>query len=71
MLTLQFARAEGLPIAISGGRHNSNGASSSEGLVIDMRMMNVIRVDKDKKIGFFGGGTNVWQASKELLTYGQ
>ncbi|KAG8992607.1 hypothetical protein FRB94_008346 [Tulasnella sp. JGI-2019a] len=65
-----FAREAGLPLAISGGRHDPDGASSTEGVVIDMRNMNAVRVDKGNKVGYFQGGTTLGQAVEELFKYG-
>ncbi|KAG8860904.1 hypothetical protein FRB96_003639 [Tulasnella sp. 330] len=66
-----FAREQTLPIAISGGRHDVGGASSVEGgVVIDMREMNAVRVDKENKIGYIQGGTTIRQAVKELFKHG-
>ncbi|KAG8992610.1 hypothetical protein FRB94_008343 [Tulasnella sp. JGI-2019a] len=66
-----FAREEKLPLAISGGRHDIGGASSTEGgVVIDMRKMNAVRVDKENKIGYIEGGTTVHQAVRELFKHG-
>ncbi|KAG9025353.1 hypothetical protein FRB95_010252 [Tulasnella sp. JGI-2019a] len=66
-----FARKEGLPLAISGGRHNAAGSSSSKGgLVIDMRRMNAVRVDTERKIGYIQGGTTTHHATRELFKYG-
>ncbi|KAG8851798.1 hypothetical protein FRB96_009073 [Tulasnella sp. 330] len=65
-----FALAEVLPIAIAGGRHDVGGASSTEGVVIDMRNMNAVRVDKEKNIGYLEGGTTIYQANQELFKHG-
>ncbi|KAG8875279.1 hypothetical protein FRB97_005256 [Tulasnella sp. 331] len=66
-----FAREEKLPLAITGGGHNVSGASSAEGgVVIDMREMNAIRVDKEDKIGYIQGGATNALAIKELFKHG-
>ncbi|KAG8875273.1 hypothetical protein FRB97_005250 [Tulasnella sp. 331] len=66
-----FARAEKLPIAICGGGNDALGASSSEGgVVIDMRKMNAVRVDKKSKVGYIQGGTTNRQAVEELFKEG-
>ncbi|KAG8864113.1 hypothetical protein FRB96_006987 [Tulasnella sp. 330] len=70
-VAILFAREEKLPIAISGAGHNVGGASSTEGgVVIDMRKMNAVRVDKENKIGYIQGGTTLAQAAKELFKHG-
>ncbi|KAG8999705.1 hypothetical protein FRB94_005958 [Tulasnella sp. JGI-2019a] len=71
-LAILFARAEKLPLAIAGGRHNTAGASSSEGgLIIDMRYMNSVRVDEETKVGYLQGGTTIHQAQTEFHKYGR
>ncbi|KAG8860921.1 hypothetical protein FRB96_003656 [Tulasnella sp. 330] len=69
-LAIQFAQAQALPLAIRGGGHNTSGASSSEGLVIDMRNMNSVRVDKEARVGYVQGGATIGQAQTEFLKYG-
>ncbi|KAG8889182.1 hypothetical protein FRB98_005524 [Tulasnella sp. 332] len=69
-VAILLAREEKLPIAICGGGHNSGGASSTEGIVIDMRKMNAVRVDKDNKIGYIQGGTTITQAVKDIFKHG-
>lgn len=39
-------------------------------MVIDMRKMNAVRVDKEEKVGYIQGGTTVVRAAKELLKHG-
>lgn len=69
---MQFARGENLPIAIAGGRHNSAGASSSEGgLVIDMRRMKGIRLDKERMIVHVQGGTTISEVGNALIKDGR
>ncbi|KAG9018381.1 hypothetical protein FRB93_000084 [Tulasnella sp. JGI-2019a] len=69
---IRFARAQNLPIAIAGGRHDMGGASSTDGgVVIDMRNMNAVRVDEDNKIGYIQGGTIIRHAIQELYKYGE
>ncbi|KAG8984664.1 hypothetical protein FRB93_006394 [Tulasnella sp. JGI-2019a] len=66
-----FARSQNLPIAIAGGRHDCGGASSVEGgVVIDMRNMNAVRVDKENKVGYLQGGITIHPAVQELYKYG-
>ncbi|KAG8860903.1 hypothetical protein FRB96_003638 [Tulasnella sp. 330] len=65
-----FARAEGLPLAIAGGRHHLAGSSSSKGgLVIDMRNMTGVRVDQERKVGYIQGGTTARRAVQELYKH--
>ena len=69
---IAYARAEGLPLAVRGGGHSPAGASSIEdGLVIDLsRYLNTVRVDKEKKFGYVGGGA-IWETvDKEAIKHG-
>ncbi|KAG8980206.1 hypothetical protein FRB94_010479 [Tulasnella sp. JGI-2019a] len=70
-IAILFAREEGLPLAISGGRHNAAGCSSSKGgLVIDMRNMTAVRVDIERNIGYIQGGATGHHTVAELFKYG-
>ena len=58
-LAIAYARENKLQIAIRGGAHSTAGASSSEGLVIDLsRYMRTVTVD-EKRLAYVGGGA-VW-----------
>src|SRR4051812_1981186 len=47
---VEFARSEGLPLAIRGGGHSIPGFSTSDGgLVLDLSAMNGVRVDPDRR----------------------
>ncbi|KAG8989375.1 hypothetical protein FRB93_003674 [Tulasnella sp. JGI-2019a] len=67
-IAILFAQSKGFPLAVAGGRHNTGGASSSEGgLVIDMRHMNGIKVDKEKMIVYLQGGCTSLQVDVETM----
>ncbi|KIM46256.1 hypothetical protein M413DRAFT_441337 [Hebeloma cylindrosporum] len=69
---LDFAKANGLSIAVRGGGHHAAGASSIEdGLVIDLsHHMNKVKVDPSKKLAYVGGGA-LWEAvDKEAIRHG-
>lgn len=71
-LSIAYARANGLEIAIRGGGHNAAGASSTEGgLVIDLsRHINKVRVDETERLAYVGGGA-VWETvDKEAIKFG-
>lgn len=54
---VRFARSEGQPIAVRGGGHSIAGFSTcDDGIVIDLAMMNDVRVDVESKRAFAGGG---------------
>ena len=44
--TVEFARSQGLPLAVRGGAHSIAGFSTSDGgVVLDLSLMNAVRVD--------------------------
>lgn len=52
-----FARTHGLEIAVRGGGHSIPGFSSSDGgLVVNLRRMNRVEVDADRRIARVQGG---------------
>src|SRR5579864_3378332 len=54
---VRFGREKGLDTAIRCGGHNGAGLGSvDDGLVIDLRGLNDIRVDADERIAHVGGG---------------
>jgi FAD/FMN-containing dehydrogenase len=54
---LDFARAQGLEIAVRGGGHNPSGHCICEGgLVIDLSLMRTVEVDSEAKIARSAGG---------------
>ena len=65
-LVLKHAKQNEIPVAVRSGGHNIGGASSVEGgLVIDLsRHVTSIKVDKDRKVAFVGGGA-LWSSIDE------
>jgi FAD/FMN-containing dehydrogenase len=58
---VNFAREEGLALAVRGGGHNAAGlALVDDGLVIDLSGMRGIRVDAEKRIAYVQGGA-LWR----------
>jgi FAD/FMN-containing dehydrogenase len=56
---VDFAHREGLPVAIRGGGHSVAGhAVCQDGLVIDLRLMQQVRVDPGARRVWAGGGAN-------------
>ncbi|EKM51784.1 uncharacterized protein PHACADRAFT_150472 [Phanerochaete carnosa HHB-10118-sp] len=69
---LRYAQANGLKIAIHGGGHSPNGASSAEGgLVIDLgRYLNDVRVDPEARIAYVGGGAKWADVDRATMAHG-
>lgn len=69
---LQYARTNGIKVAIHGGGHSPNGASSIEdGLVIDLsRHLNGVRVDPEKRLAYVGGGAKWAAVNKATMEHG-
>jgi FAD/FMN-containing dehydrogenase len=57
---VNFARGQGLPLAVRGGGHNGPGLGTvDDGLVIDLSAMRGVRVDPDARTARVAGGA-VW-----------
>jgi len=70
-LAIAFARGNNLLLAIRGGGHSTAGASSSEGLVIDLsRHMNTVEIDADKKLAIVGGGATWADVDRAAIQHG-
>lgn len=55
---VNFARAEGLPIAVRGGGHSAAGLAVGDGaLVVDLSALNDVSVNPDARTARAGGGT--------------
>lgn len=69
---LRYARAHGVKIAVHGGGHSPNGASSSEdGLVVDLsRYLNTVRVDPAQRRAYVGGGATWAAVNKATMEHG-
>ncbi|MFC7480441.1 FAD-binding oxidoreductase [Luedemannella flava] len=68
---VRFGRERGLPIAVRGGGHSVAGmALVDDGLVIDLRRMNDVRVDADARTVTVGGGTTMAGLDRACQPYG-
>src|SRR3984893_4816295 len=57
MTCVNFARTQGVDLAVHGGGHNGPGLGSvDDGLVIDLRSMRGVRVDAENRIAHVSGG---------------
>jgi FAD/FMN-containing dehydrogenase len=55
---LAFAVERGLPVAVRGGGHNVAGfGTCDDGIVLDLRPMSGVRVDRDRRLAAAGPGT--------------
>src|SRR6476659_309791 len=68
---VNFARAQGLMLAIRGGGHNGPGLGScNDGLVIDLSMMKSVRVDAAARTVRVEGGCNSGDVDHATHAYG-
>ena len=70
-LAIDLAKSLGLEISIRGGGHSVRGlATNVGGLVIDLRHMNSVRVNADKKYAWAEGGCRLRDVHKESVPRG-
>jgi len=68
---VNFAREHGLPIAVRGGGHNVAGhATVDAGVVIDLSLMNMVRVDPAARIAYVGGGATWGEVDAATQAHG-
>ncbi|KAI5458892.1 hypothetical protein BGZ63DRAFT_361708 [Mariannaea sp. PMI_226] len=67
---LKFAADAGLPLTVCGGGHSSSGASSSDGMVIDLGKMRNVDVNPADMTVTFGGGCLWEDVDSALERYG-
>ncbi len=68
---VQFARSEGLPVAVRGGAHSVAGFSTCDGgIVLDLSAMAAVRVDRRGRRAFAQGGTTWRRFDNETQAHG-
>ncbi|CAB5096661.1 unnamed protein product [Rhizophagus irregularis] len=69
--TVNFANKNNLDFAVCCGGHSTSGSSSSEGgIVLNMRKLNKVRVDTEKKLIYAQGGALFGEVDSEAWKYG-
>ncbi|CAG8555889.1 16560_t:CDS:2 [Funneliformis mosseae] len=69
--TVKFVGQNNLDFAVCGGGHSTSGNSSSEGgVVLNMRKLNKVRVDVEKKLIYAQGGALFGEVDREAWKYG-
>ncbi|MFH8759322.1 FAD-binding oxidoreductase [Streptomyces atroolivaceus] len=67
---LRFARDQGLEVAVRGGGHSVAGMALSEGgLVIDLRRMRAVEVDRNARSARVGGGATMSDLDRATQPY--
>jgi FAD/FMN-containing dehydrogenase len=68
---LALAREHGLDVSVKGGGHAVAGhAIVEDGLTIDLRPMNRVRVDPERRTAWCGGGTKWGELDRETQAFG-
>ncbi|HKT03794.1 MAG TPA: FAD-binding oxidoreductase [Rugosimonospora sp.] len=69
--TIRIARSAGIATVIRGGGHNIAGAGSvDDGLVLDLRLLNRVEVDPDRRVATVAGGATWCQLDLATSLYG-
>lgn len=68
---VNFAREQGLPLAVRGGGHNGGGLGTVDnGIVIDLSPMNDVQVDPEARIAKVGGGATWGDVDRATNAHG-
>lgn len=71
MSAVEFARGHDLPLAVKGGGHNIAGnAVRDDGLLIDLALMNSVRVDPTARTARVGPGATMADLDHETQAFG-
>jgi FAD/FMN-containing dehydrogenase len=71
MLAVNFARENGLLLAVRGGGHNIAGnAVCNDGMMIDLSPMKLVRVDPDTRTAHVGAGATLGDLDHETQAFG-
>ncbi|EKX64371.1 FAD-binding oxidoreductase [Streptomyces ipomoeae] len=63
---IAWAREQGLPVVARGGGHSYAGQAASTGLVLDLRGLNTVTVDRERELVTVGGGAVSGELYAEL-----
>src|SRR3954447_12333134 len=67
---VNFARQQGIDLAIRGGAHNGPGLGTCEGLVLDLKAINNVRVDPAARTATVGGGARYGDVDHATHAFG-
>ena len=71
MAALALAREHGLEVCVRGGGHSVSGqAVADDALMINLRPMNRVRVDPERRTAWCGGGANWGELDRETQPFG-
>ena len=67
---VRLAATFGTDVAIRGGAHNGAGLGTCDGLVLDLSLMNGIRIDPDARLAYVGGGAKLGDLDHAAHSFG-